>query len=121
MASYTPTGFQPLSSAYGLTTAGQTSVAITPNIGGDSIALVGSLVVLRFETTGTGAVITLDSVALSSYGQDQNITVTLGTTAVAWVPITVDNRFKQTAGNVGYLNLSYTSVTGLKCEAFYSP
>lgn len=119
MGNYTPTGFTPLSSNYGATTIKQQSVAITPNIGGDTIALVGQLVVVRFETAGTATVITFDSVELSNFGQDQNVTMTLGTTEIGWAAFKTDNRFKQTAGQIGNLSITYTSVTALKCETFY--
>ncbi len=120
MALYTPDMATTIGNTYGSTTAGETPTAITPNIGGDSIALVGRLVRLRFATAGTAAVITLDSVRLSDQGQDTNITVTMPTTGVRYVTIDASgDRFKQTSGNVGYLNLSYTSVTGLSLEASY--
>jgi hypothetical protein len=121
VATYSPLGLQPLSESYGSATAGQAAVPITPNIGGDSIALTGSMVILRIATAGTGAVVTLDSVMLSNFGSDVNVTVTLGATAVQYVPIKVDNRFKQTSGNTGYLNLTYTSVTTMTIEAEYIP
>jgi hypothetical protein len=121
VAAYTPLGLVPLSETYGSTTAGQAAVPITPNIGGDSIALTGSYVILRLATAGTGSTITLDSVKASDQGTDVNVTVVLGATATQYVPIKVDNRFKQTSGNVGYLNLSYTSVTTLTIEAEYIP
>lgn len=119
MATYSPLGLQPLSESYGSPTAGQAAVTITPNIGGDSIALTGSFVILRFQTAGTGSTITLDSVMLSNFGSDVNVAATLGATAVQYVPIKVDNRFKQTSGNTGHLNLSYSSVTNLTVEATY--
>lgn len=121
MATYSPLGMQPLSESYGSPTAGQAAVVITPNIGGDSIALTGSYVVLRIATAGTGATVTLDSVMLSNFGSDVNVAVTLGATAVMYVPVKVDSRFKQTSGNTGHLNLSYTSVATMTIEATYIP
>jgi hypothetical protein len=121
VATYSPLGLQPLSESYGSPTAGQAAVTITPNIGGDSIALTGSYVILRIATAGTGATITLDSVPMSNFGTDVNVAVTLGATAVQYVPIKVDNRFRQTSGNIGYLNLTYSSVTTLTIEATYIP
>jgi hypothetical protein len=117
MALYSPMTYTPLSEQYGSATAGQAVTAITPNAGGDSIALVGSYVFLRFQTTGTGSTITLDSVELSNFGSDVNVTVTMGATAIQKIAIKTDPRFKQTAGNVGYLNLTYTAVTGMTIEA----
>lgn len=118
MAVYTPDSADPLSESYGSLTAGETPTVITPNGGGDSIALVGSLVLLRIATAGTISTITLDSVQLSSHGQDTNVTVTMPATGVRYVWIKVDPRFKQTSGNVGHLNLTYTSVVALTIEAW---
>lgn len=119
MATYTPTAFAPLSESYGSATDGTAATVITPAGGGDSIALVGSYVILRIATAGTGSTITLDSVELSSFGSDVNVTVTNGATATNYVAIKCDPRFKQTSGNIGYLNLTYTSVTSMTIEAFY--
>jgi hypothetical protein len=119
MATITPLGLTPLSSQYGSATAGQVVTAATPNIGGDTIPLTGSFVLLRFQTTGTGATVTLDSVEMSNFGTDVNVTITLTATQIQKVAIKTDNRFKQTAGNVGNLNLSYSSVATLSLEAEY--
>ena len=120
MATYTPVLVAPMSENYGSTTAGTTVTVITPNAGGDSIQLIGTTVTLRFQTTGTASVVTLDSVDLSNFGVDQNITVTLGATAVAYIKFDATvSRFKQQSGNVGYVNLTYTSVTGMTIEAQY--
>lgn len=119
MGNYTPTALTPLSSAFAAATIKQQSPAITPNIGGDTIALVGQYVELRFETTGTAATMTFDSVDLSSFGDDKNVTMVLGATDYGVAIFKVDSRFKQQAGQIGNLAISYTSVTGLKCEAYY--
>jgi len=119
MAIITPLGLNPLSSSYGSATAGQAVTPVTPAGGGDSVALSGSYTLLRFETTGTASVITLDSVELSNFGSDVNVTVTMGATEIRKVAIKNDQRFKQTSGNVGHLNLSYTSVAALNIEAEY--
>lgn len=121
MATITPTAYATLSSAYGQTTAGQTSTGTAATVSGDTIPLIGQFVKLTFRTSGTASVVTLDSVALSSYGQDQNITVTLGTTDSQDVLVKVDERFKQTSGNTGNLNVTYTSVTNLTVDAKYIP
>jgi len=119
MATYTPVLVPPLSMNYGSTTTGTAASVITPAGGGDSIQLIGSYVILRFATAGTGTTITFDSVTPSNQGQDTNVTVTLGATATQKVIVDVDPRFKQTTGNIGYLNLTYTSVTSLTIEAEY--
>jgi hypothetical protein len=120
MTLYTPTLVAPISENYGATTAGVVAVPITPNIGGDGIQLFGDSVTLRFATTGTVAVITFDSVDLSSFGQDQNLTLTMGATQVQYVKFDGSvSRFKQQSGNIGYLMISYSSVTGLLLEAQY--
>lgn len=119
MALYTPVLVPPLSNNYGGLTAGTAPTVITPAGGGDSIQLIGSYVVIRFATAGTASVITFDSVNPSNQGQDTNITVTLTTTQTMKVIIDVDPRFKQVSGNVGYLNMTYTSVTTLTIEAEY--
>jgi hypothetical protein len=121
MAAYTPDLSSPLSNTTGGTTAGETPTPITPAGGGDSIALIGSKVTLWFVTTGTGSTVTLDSVRASDQGNDNNLTVTLPATGVRRVVIEASNdRFKQVSGNVGYLNLTYTSVVGLTIYAWYT-
>lgn len=119
MATYTPTLVPPLSATYGSTTTGTAATVITPNAGGDSIQLIGTYVILRFATSGTGSTITFDSVVPSNQGTDVNVTATLGATATQKVIVDVDARFKQQSGNIGYLNLTYTSVTGMTIEAEY--
>jgi phosphosulfolactate synthase (CoM biosynthesis protein A) len=120
MALYTPTLVVPMSENYGAATAGTGVTVITPNSGGDFIQLFGDAVTLRFATTGTASVITIDSVDLSNFGVDGNVTVTMGATQVQYVKFDGSvSRFKQQTGNVGYVALTYTSVTGLTLEASY--
>lgn len=120
MAVYTPDLSSPLSNTTGGTTAGETPTPITPAGGGDSIALVGRYVTLVFTTTGTASVVTIDSVRPSDQGNDNNLTVTLPATGTRRVTIDASNdRFKQVSGNVGYVNLTYTSVVGLTIHAHY--
>lgn len=120
MATYTPVLVAPMSENYGSATTGTVVTVITPNAGGDSIQLIGTSVTLRFATTGTASTITIDSVDLSNFGQDQNVTLTMGATQVQYIKFDATvSRFKQTSGNVGYVNLSYTSVTGMTIEASY--
>lgn len=118
MAAIAPLTLNPLSEQYGSATAGQVVTPATPAGGGDSVVLAGSLLILRFETTGTLSVITLDSVELSNFGSDVNVTVTMTATQIQAVAIKTDPRFKQTAGNIGSLNLSYSSVVGMNIEAY---
>ncbi len=119
MALVTPMAYTPLSESYGQASAGQVVTPVTPAGGGDSINLQGSYTFIRFQTTGTASTITLDSVQLSNFGSDVNVTVTMGATQVQKICIKNDQRFKQTAGNVGALNLSYSSVVALTLEAEY--
>lgn len=120
MTLYTPVLVPPTSENYGGTTVGTVVTVITPAGGGDGIQLFGDSVTLRFATTGTLSVITFDSVDLSSFGQDQNLTLTMGATQVQYVKFDGSvSRFKQQSGNVGYLMMSYSSVVGLTIEASY--
>jgi|SRR5882757_334564 len=121
MTAYTPTLVAEMSQNYGATTGGVTVAAITPNAGGDSFQLLGDTLYLRIATAGTGATVTVDSVDLSNFGQDQNITCVLASTATAYLAFDANvSRWKQTSGNIGYVNLTYTSVTTMTIEAFYS-
>jgi hypothetical protein len=120
MATYTPVNVPAMTETYGSTTTGTVVAVITPNAGGDSIQLIGDNVTLRFATTGTGSTITFDSVDPSNQGTDVNVTLTMGATQVQYVKFAAsDSRFKQQSGNVGYVNLTYTSVTGMTIEASY--
>lgn len=119
MATITPLALTPLSSQYGAATAGQAVTPVTPAGGGDTVPLQGAYTFLRFETTGTASVITLDSVELSNFGTDVNVTVTMAATEIRKIAIKNDTRFKQVSGNVGNLNLTYTSVVALNIEAEY--
>lgn len=120
MTAYTPTLVPPMGENYGSTTTGIVVTPITPNIGGDSIQISGDSVTLRLATTGTAATVTFDSVDLSNFGVDQDVQCVLSATQVKYVKFDASaSRFKQQTGNVGYVNLSYTSVTGLTIEAQY--
>jgi len=121
MTAYTPVLVAEMSQNYGATTAGVAVAVITPNIGGDSFQLLGDTLYLRIATAGTGSTITVDSVDLSNFGQDQNLTITMTATQVQYVAFDANvSRWKQTSGNIGYLNFSYTSITTMTIEAFYS-
>ena len=120
MALYSPDRSDPIGNSYGSTTAGETPTPIAPNVAGDSVAMVGRYVTLVFTTTGTASVITFDSVRLSDQGQDTNVTVAMPATGTRRVVLDASqDRFKQVAGNVGYLNMTYTSVAGMTFTAHY--
>ena len=119
MATLTPLALSPLSSSYGSATAGQVVTPITPAGGGDTVPLQGAYTFIRIETTGTASTVTLDSVELSNFGTDVNVTVTMGATQIQKVCIKNDNRFKQTSGNVGNLNMTYSSVVAINLEIEY--
>lgn len=121
MAAYTPDLSSPLSNTTGGTSAGETPTAITPAGGGDSIALVGSLVTIWVVSTGTLSNITFDSVTPSDQGNDNNLVLAQPATGVRRVTFKAsDARFKQIAGNVGYVNITYSSVVGLTLYAWYT-
>jgi hypothetical protein len=121
MTAYTPQLVAEMSENYGATTFGVTGTAITPNSSGDSFQLIGDTLNLVFVTTGTSITVTADSVDLSNFGQDQNITCVLAATAVTFAAFDANvSRWKQTSGNVGYVNLTYTAITGLTIYATYS-
>lgn len=119
MATITPMAYTPLSDSYGSATAGQPVTPATPNIGGDTIPLQGAYTFIRIQTAGTGGTVTLDSVELSNFGTDVNVAITMTATQIQKVCIKNDQRFKQTSGNVGNLNLSYSSVTTMNLEVEY--
>jgi hypothetical protein len=103
-----------VNSSYTSTTAG-TSPAWGAMAAGDLVPLGGQGTLVGFRTTGTAVVVTLDSVVPSNYGQDQNVTVTLGATDEQWVWIDTDGvgRFDQGPGaNYGYMAVSYSTTTG---------
>jgi hypothetical protein len=118
MANLDPLFLNPLSEAYGSATAGQAVTPVTPAGGGDAVGIVGSYVIIRFETTGTASVITLDSVELANFGVDVDVTVTMSATQIKTIAVKNDPRFKQTSGNTGRLNLTYTSVVALNLEIY---
>lgn len=123
MATYTPDRSDPLGNSTSGTTAGETPTPITPAGGGDSIALIGSKVTLMFVcATSNTPTVTFDSVRPSDQGNDNNMTLTLPATGVRRVTFDASqNRFKQVAGNVGHLNLSYSpSPTGVTIYAHYT-
>lgn len=121
MTAYTPTLVAEASQNYGGTTFGSTITPITPNAGGDSFQLIGDTLNLLFVTSGTSITVTADSVDVSNYGTDQNVTSVLPATGFVFAAFDANvSRWKQQTGNVGYLNLTYTAVTGLTIYATYS-
>lgn len=121
MAILTATAANILTENYGSLVAGQAAGFQTPNIAGDSIPLVGSYVLITIRTAGTGGTVTFDSVELSNFGQDNNPVVTMASTDEQDLVVKTDNRFKQVSGNVGYLNLTYSSVTTMTIKVKYIP
>lgn len=105
---------------YGSTTVGEAMGYTAADVAGDSIPLTGQFVLVSIKTGGTACTVTLDSVGLSSHGQDTNVTCVLGATDEKEFLIDLSqggNRWKQTTGNVGYLNLTYTTVTNVSIRA----
>jgi hypothetical protein len=117
MANVDPLNLTPLSSQYGSITAGQVVTPVTPAGGGDAVGLQGAYTLLRFQTTGTASTITFDSVQLSSFGTDVDITIAMAATQIRKVAIKNDSRFVNAA--TGRLGVSYSSVVGLTMEAEY--
>lgn len=119
MALITPTVLTPLRRSFGGTTVGDDDSPVACNGGGDFVQLIGDYVILTFATTGTGSTITFDSVTPSDQGQDTNVTCVMSATDRSKVVIKCDDRFKQITGNVGYVAITYTSVTTLTIDAKY--
>jgi hypothetical protein len=112
--------FTKVGDTYSSTTVGEAIGYTAADVAGDSIPLSGSYVLVSLKTAGTGSTVTLDSVGLSSHGQDTNVTCVLAATDEKEFLIDLTaggDRWKQVSGNVGYLNLTYTSVTTLSIRA----
>lgn len=88
---------------------------------GDLIPLTGRGVILRIRTTGTACNAVIDNVALSNYGGDQDLTVTMGTTDEQEVFISNDGRFDQGGGSAGYAKVTCSAVTGVSIAAKVVP
>jgi hypothetical protein len=69
----TPIGLTTTGAAAGQAAGWQSATATT----GDLIPLTGRGVILRIKTTGTASNAVIDNVLPSSYGADQDLTVTL--------------------------------------------
>lgn len=120
MATLARTTLVPVGSSYALATAGQAAGFVAASGGGDLIPISsGRGTILRFRTAGTGATITLDSIVLSSFGTDVNVTLTLAATDEQEVYIVNDggNRFDNQPTNPQLLSVTYSSVTSLTVAA----
>lgn len=74
---------------------------------------------IRFKTAGTACVVTIDSVLTSNYGEDENITISLGATDEKEVFIVNDGsgRFDQGGANAGLASVSYSATTNVSIAA----
>ncbi|MFB4306982.1 hypothetical protein [Actinomadura sp. GTD37] len=89
---------------------------------GDLVPLTGRGVIVRLKTSGTACVATIDSVVPSNYGQDQNLTVTLGATDEKEVYLdSSDQRFNQGGVSNGYAKVTCDVVTGVSITAKVVP
>jgi hypothetical protein len=88
---------------------------------GDLIPLTGRGVLLSVKTTGTGCTATIDSVAPSSYGGDQDVTMVLAATDEQHVFIQNDGRFDQGGASAGYAKVTCSAVTGVSIRATVIP
>jgi hypothetical protein len=89
--------------------------------GGDHIPVTGHGTILRVKTGDTACTVTIDSVRASQYGQDQNITMVLGTTEEQEVFIANDGRFDQGGASKGYAAISYSATTNVTIAAKVIP
>ena len=113
----TPVGLRTTGASAGQAAGWQAATATT----GDLIPLTGRGVILRIKTTGTGCDAVIDSKVPSSYGADQDITVTLGATDEQEVYIANDGRFDQGSANKGYAKVTCSVVTGVSIAAKVVP
>lgn len=108
-------------------TAGQdiTANGVTPTlVTGDLVPIgsgTGTLVIVT--SAGTGGTIVLDSVLTSSYGTDQDLTITFPATGLVVFLIDNDgyNRFDQGGGSAGLAKLVFSAVTNVKLYAVTVP
>lgn len=122
MATVATTVLTPVGLTTGGAAAGQAAGWVTPTAGtGDLIPVTGRGVILRVKTTGTSCNAVLDSVVPSSYGADQDITLTLGATDEQKVYIVNDGRFDQGGVNRGYAKVTCSAVTGVSISAEVVP
>ncbi|MFC9973549.1 hypothetical protein ACFVH6_21910 [Spirillospora sp. NPDC127200] len=105
----------------GSTNQGQAAGWTAAGASGDLIPLTGQGTILRVRTEGTACTVTIDSVAASSYGQDQNITLVLAATDEQEVIIKNDGRFDQGGENKGRVSVSYSATTNVSVAAKVIP
>jgi hypothetical protein len=105
----------------GSTNIGQAVGYVAANAGGDMFPISGQGILFSAKTSGTGSTITIDSVLLSSYGDDKNPTLVLAATDEQHVFIKNDGRFDQGGVNAGLVAVTYTAVTGLTVRAVTIP
>jgi hypothetical protein len=104
-------------------TAGQdiTATGATPTTGtGDLYPInLGTGTLIIITTAGTSCTFTVDSILLSSYGTDQDLTITCPATGVVIVCLDVDGyrRFDQGGGNAGFAKLTPSANTNVKVYA----
>ncbi|MUN41410.1 hypothetical protein [Actinomadura litoris] len=113
----TPVGAKTTGAAAGQDAGWAAATATT----GDLIPLSGRGTILRIRTTGTACNAVIDSVVTSSYGADQDLTVTMGATDEQEVYIANDGRFDQGGGSKGYAKVVCSAVTGVSIAAKIVP
>lgn len=123
MATATATTATNVGSTFTGTTAGQdiTATGITPTTGTGDLYPInsGTGTLLIITTAGTSCTMTIDSVVTSSYGTDQDLTVTCPATGVVIVCLDVDGvrRFDQGGGNAGLAKMTPSANTNVKVYA----
>lgn len=112
-----PVGAKTTGASAGQAAGWQSATATT----GDLIPLTGRGTIVRIKTAGTACTAVIDSVAASSYGTDQDLTVTLGATDEQEVYISNDGRFDQGGASAGYAKVTCSVVTGVSIAAKVVP
>jgi hypothetical protein len=109
MATLTAPVVTVLSKAFtGGTNQGQASGFVPATTGGDMFPISGQGILLTYRTAGTAITVTINSVALSSYGDDKDITMVLAATDEQEVFIKNDGRFDQGGVNAGLVAVTYS-------------
>lgn len=123
MATLATTVLTPVGANTGGAAAGQAAGWVAPTLTtGDMIPLTGKGVILRIRTTGTSTNAVIDSVIPSSYGADQDITVTLSATDEQEVFVVNDGRFDQGGVNKGFAKVVCSgALTGVTIAAKVVP
>jgi hypothetical protein len=93
----------------GASNQGQAAGWVAPTTGGDLIPVTGRGTIFRVKTAGTAITVTLNSVALSNYGVDQDVTMVLAATDEQEVFIANDGRFDQGGVNTGLMAVTYSA------------